>query len=74
MQFDVEHRTPTTFSPPGYFALFTLISDRVVRIEEIRNDPVGKGLGIGAGVGAGLTLLAIAGCDQLNYDVSLSPS
>jgi hypothetical protein len=54
--------------------LFTLISDRVVRIEEIRNDPVGKGLGIGAGVGAGLTLLAIAGCDQLNYDVSLSPS
>jgi hypothetical protein len=49
--------------------IFTLTSDRVTRIEEIRNDPVGKGLGIGAGVGAGLTLLAIAGCDQLNYDV-----
>lgn len=44
-------------------------SAQIRRIEELRSDPIGRGLGIGLAVGGGLALLGAVGCaETYGYD------
>ncbi len=38
---------------------------QIARIQELRSDPIGRGLGIGAAVGGGLALIGAAGCVEI---------